>query len=82
MLIARVVGFTRELGKSQGFRGLPVRDEHLEDGSPVMISAWEPTPQELAILNAGGKVMLSVMGTAHPPVALQVLMPTEAIGLR
>jgi hypothetical protein len=77
MLIARILGFTRELGKSQGFRGLPIRDEKLEDGSPVMVSAWEPTPQELAILNAGGKVMLSVIGTAHPPVLLHVLMPEE-----
>ena len=79
MLIARVMGFTRELGKSQGFRGLPIRDDRLEDGSPVMISAWEPTPNELAILNAGGRVVLSVIGSAHPPVALTVCMAEGAL---
>ena len=34
-------------------------------------SAWEPTPDELAILNAGGSVILSVVG-AQPPVMLSV----------
>lgn len=74
MIIARIRGFTRELGKSQGYRGLPIRDETFPDGqggeTPYMTSAWEPTPQELAMLNAGGKLMLRVMGNQHPPVAL------------
>lgn len=34
-------------------------------------SAWEPTPAELAALNAGGSVILSVVG-GQPPVALGV----------
>jgi hypothetical protein len=34
-------------------------------------SAWEPTPDELAALNAGGSVILRVVG-GHPPVALYV----------
>lgn len=78
MLIARIVGYTRELGKSQGFRGLPIKDRMLPDGTRMMLSAWEPTPQELEILNAGGKILLSVMGSVHPPVMLQVLTPNEA----
>jgi hypothetical protein len=77
MIVARIEGFTRELGKSQGYRGLPIKDDKLEDGTPMMLSAWEPTPLELAILNAGGKIVLSVIGSAHPPVSLNVMMPTE-----
>lgn len=69
MIIARIEGFTRELGKSQGYRGLPIKDE-VHDGTPYMTSAWEPTPQELAALNAGGKVYLRVMGNVHAPVML------------
>jgi hypothetical protein len=34
-------------------------------------SAWEPTPEELALLNAGGSVILSVVG-GQPPVWLEV----------
>lgn len=34
-------------------------------------SAWEPTPEELAALNAGASVILSVVG-GQPPVALYV----------
>lgn len=32
----------------------------------------EPTPAELAALNAGAKVMLRVVGQGHPPVMLYV----------
>ncbi len=75
MIIARIEGFTRELGKSQGYRGLPLRDETVVDAATgqvcnAMTTAWEPTPQELAMLNAGGKVYLQVLGTQHPPVLL------------
>lgn len=34
-------------------------------------SAWGPTPEELAILSAGGSVVLSVVG-GQPPVNLSV----------
>jgi hypothetical protein len=34
-------------------------------------SAWEPTPAELAILKAGGHVVLTVFG-GQPPVMLTV----------
>lgn len=37
-------------------------------------TAWEPTPAELALLNAGGSVVLTVVGL-HPPVSLH----TEAL---
>jgi hypothetical protein len=37
----------------------------------VWESAWEPTPAELAALNAGGSVILRVVG-GQPPVMLLV----------
>lgn len=75
MEIGRIQGCTRVLGKSQGYYGLPVRDEVQNDAvtgpdTPVMVTAWFPTPDELAALNAGAPVHLKVVGTAHPPVML------------
>lgn len=77
MLIARIENATRVLGKSQGFLGLPVRDEIiaervLGDEVPSMVTAWEPTPDELVRLNAGAKIMLRLIGTQHPPVMVEV----------
>lgn len=40
-----------------------------------MVSAWQPTPDELARLNAGASVHLRVIGTQHPPVMLEVGQP-------
>lgn len=40
----------------------------IRDGD-TFISAWEPTPAELAILNRGGLVTLFVQG-GQPPVML------------
>jgi len=77
MIVARIEGATRTLGQQQGYLGLPIRDEYLDDTvtgpkTPVMTSAWEPTPDELQRLLAGAKVILQVVGTAHPPVLLTV----------
>jgi hypothetical protein len=77
MIIARIANATRVLGKSQGYLGLPLRDEVRNttvDGetTPVMVTAWEPTPDELDRLNRGAFVQLCVIGTDHPPVMLEV----------
>ena len=40
----------------------------------VFESAWEPTPAELTMLNAGGSVVLRVVG-GQPPVMLIVEPP-------
>ncbi len=77
MLIGMIEGVTRIIGKSQGYFGLPLRDEVMNctvngDGTPAMVSAWQPTPDELARLNAGASVHLRVIGTQHPPVMLEV----------
>lgn len=41
-----------------------------EDGR--FVSAWLPTPAELAALNAGAPVYLSIWGNNHPPVYVGV----------
>lgn len=77
MISARIKGATRVLGKSQGYIGLAVRDETINstvdgENAPCMVTAWEPTPAELAALNAGALVYVRILGTAHPPILVQV----------
>jgi hypothetical protein len=50
-------------------KGLAVRVEPLELEAGIVFtssSAWEPTPKELEILNAGGSVVVSVVGQQPP----------------
>ena len=77
MLIARIPNATRVIGKSQGYLGLPLRDEIRNttvDGpeTPVMVTAWEPTPDELERLKKGALVHLVIVGMVHPPVMVEV----------
>jgi len=77
MQIGRVQGTTRVLGKSQGYMGLPLRDEMINctvggEGTPAMVTAWLPTPKELEALNAGAPVHVRIIGTAHPPIMVEV----------
>lgn len=84
MQIGRIAGCTRVIGKSQGYLGLPLRDVILEttvDGpaTPAMQSAWFPTPDEIAAINSGAPVILTVLGQGHPPVMLGTgEIPAEA----
>ena len=50
---------------------LHVRAEMDDNNIVVSQSAWEPTPDELNLLNAGGSIILHVWG-GQPPVALTV----------
>ena len=72
MMIQRITGCTRVLGQTQGYLGLPIKDAITESGHAIMLSAWEPTPDEIALINQGGKIILTVLGTAHAPVMLHV----------
>lgn len=82
MLARRHPTTTRDLGAPPGWKPerhgrcahLAIIDAQL-DGQPVMQSLWEPTPQELASLNAGGFVLLTVWGIGHPPVSLTTHLP-------
>jgi hypothetical protein len=79
VIVARISGATRNLGAPKGWDkdrdgvcgGLPIRDE-MNGSMPCMTSAWQPTPDELALLNAGASVHLRVVGMVHPPVMLSV----------
>lgn len=46
-----------------------------------MQSLWWPDDEELAILNAGGCVVLNVLGAGHPPVHLTVWLDLSAGGV-
>jgi len=76
MQIGRVTGCTRVCGQSQGFMGLPIRDETLNvEGMGLvnqMVSAWLPTPKELEALNAGAPVHVSIWGNSPPPMIVEV----------
>lgn len=79
MIVARVAGATRNLGAPKDWDkgrdgvcgGLPIRDE-VNGSLPCMVSAWQPTPEELARLNEGASIYLHVVGVVHPPVMLSV----------
>ncbi|CAE6900856.1 hypothetical protein [Paraburkholderia domus] len=78
MLIRRIEGATRNLGAPPDWDGdiskcnvLPIRDVVTEQG-PFMVSSWEPTPAELAAINAGESIKLWIAGTGHPVVSLSV----------
>lgn len=72
MISKAIEGATRRIGKAQGYLGLALRDTATIDGNPVMVSAWEPTPAEIAKIVAGAPIYLWVYGTGHPPVMLTV----------
>lgn len=74
MEIGRVLGATRVVGQSQGYIGLPIRDEvvncSVNGPTPSMVTAWFPTPEELAALNAGAPVHVRILGSVPPPMML------------
>lgn len=77
MQIGRVKDATRVIGKSQGYLGLPLRDELINctvggEGTPSMVTAWHPTPKELKALNAGAPVHVRIIGNMHPPIMVEV----------
>lgn len=82
MLIGRIEGATRTIGASQGYEGLPLRDELINcsvngPNTPSMTTAWLPTPKELEALNAGASIHVQILGDMHPPIMVSV-GPTPA----
>ena len=77
MMPLRISDATHFLGAPKGWE--PEKDgrcSHLAVRriDDVWQSAWEPTPAEIEMLNAGGTVVLSIVG-GQPPVSLSVEMP-------
>ena len=56
---------------------LPVA-KHEEGGYACISSFWRPTAEELAALNRGSVVMLTVLGNGISPMRLQVVPSDEA----
>lgn len=71
MIPNAIEGTTRRIGKSQGYIGLCIRDVTYPDGTPAMVSSWQPTPAEVARIQQGAPILLMILGTAHPPVMLE-----------
>jgi hypothetical protein len=46
-----------------------------QDGTPVIISKWKPSKEDLEELNKGGDVYLYIIGNGMPPVSLQCNNP-------
>lgn len=74
MLIKKIEGATRVVGESQG---LPIKDSAVVctvdgDNTPMMTTAWKPTPSELAMLNAGASVYVNIVGNRPPPMSVEV----------
>jgi hypothetical protein len=72
MIPRMISGATHVLGAPAGWDH--ARDGHcgklaIRAAEGCCLSAWEPTPEELAILSAGGSVILQVVG-GQPPVML------------
>lgn len=75
MEIGRIANATRVIGQSQGYFGLPLRDEQIDcpvngPRTPSMVTAWFPTPDELAALIAGAPIHVRLLGVTHPPIML------------
>ena len=72
MEIERIEGHTRVLALDQRqYRPLHIRDQ-VEEGVNYMTSQWRPTPEDIAKIVMGAPLLLSVGGTGHPPVLIQV----------
>jgi hypothetical protein len=78
MIVKYIEGFTRALGAPADWDGkdtlcgvLPVRDVVHPEGN-FMVSAWEPSPDELEALRRGETVKPWVRGTGHPVVGISV----------
>jgi hypothetical protein len=77
MQSGRIEGATRVCGQGQGYLGLAIRDELINcpvngEDTPQMISAWFPSPAELASLNAGAPVHVMILGRVPPPMLVEV----------
>lgn len=54
---------------------LSVWQGNYNNGTPVIISYWKPTPDDMATLNSGGGIYLQVCTSVQPPVLLTTETP-------
>ncbi len=71
------------IGRSQGYLGVAVHYGTIIDvvagaETPCLTTAWTPTPEQLAKLNAGGNIVLRQINIVNlPPMTLDVSDPPE-----
>lgn len=70
----------REYVKPQGWTDEQCSSLHVfqgvtEEGHPLIISCWKPTPEEIADLVAGKSVWLGILTGIQPPVWLTTANP-------
>lgn len=56
-----------ECGDLRVYRGID------QNGYPMILSAWQPSKEDLEALNAGRPVFLNILGQGMPPVSLFTL---------
>jgi len=87
MLAKRIEGATQVAGRSQGFIGLPIRQEMAEltfegEAAPRQVSQlvthWEATPRELEAMATGAAVEIKILANLHPPILVGVTPPAPA----
>lgn len=47
----------------------------MSGGTPVVITCWKPTKDDLECINRGGRVWLYIMGDTQPPVIITTENP-------
>lgn len=69
----KIAQHTSEWGLPEdGHITIYTRDELEADGTNIMVSQWQPTPEQLVTLLNGGYIFLGIKGTIHPPILLGV----------
>ena len=66
--MGKLLGWDDRLGPCVG---LPVCRTYAEDETPLVYSWWRPSWRERLSLLFGGSVRLCLVGTIHPPVAIE-----------
>lgn len=72
-----IKGCTRVVGKSQGYLGLAIRDETYNctvngPDTPVMVTAWDPMPDERERIDRGAPILVHITGNSPPPMWVSV----------
>lgn len=67
--------FTAPPGMEESCGDLPVWQGRDTDGTPLIISCWELTKEEIIQIANTGRVYLSVVGTQQPPVSVMAESP-------
>lgn len=76
MLNKHIPGAVRSVGKSQGYIPISVRYDN-QDGYPIVTTAWEPTPEEIAAIVAGGSIFIAIIAEKQPPLQLWIGEPPQ-----